>query len=145
MADFHGRRHLKFLIHLLIGWNLWWPSWIWKTIVYCSQNNSLLSFSAPDWLRLIWARYSSKHNGQYWAFKHYPFQFTWNDPNFVRWEVQTEVQNTILLTLTWSRDSHWYWLRLPLIEHCFLFSCDVIIDFGWCHLFIYLFVFVWIY
>ena len=27
--------------------------------VYCSQNNSLLSFSAPDWLRPLWARYSS--------------------------------------------------------------------------------------
>ena len=27
--------------------------------VYCSRNNSLLSFSAPDWLLLIWARYSS--------------------------------------------------------------------------------------
>ena len=25
-------RHLEFLIHLLIGWNLWRPSWIWKTI-----------------------------------------------------------------------------------------------------------------
>ena len=32
MADFHGHRHLAFLIHLLIGWNLWRPSWIWKTI-----------------------------------------------------------------------------------------------------------------
>ena len=32
MADFHGHRHLEFLIHLLIGWNLWRPSWIWKTI-----------------------------------------------------------------------------------------------------------------
>ena len=27
--------------------------------VYCSRNNSLLSFSAPDWLRPLWARYSS--------------------------------------------------------------------------------------
>ena len=28
--------------------------------VYCSRNNSLLSFSAPDWLLLIWARYSNR-------------------------------------------------------------------------------------
>ena len=27
--------------------------------VYCSRKNSLLSFWAPDWLLLIWARYSS--------------------------------------------------------------------------------------
>ena len=27
--------------------------------VYCSRNNSLLSFSAPDWLPVVWARYSS--------------------------------------------------------------------------------------
>ena len=27
--------------------------------VYCSRNNSLLSFSAPDWLPSLWARYSS--------------------------------------------------------------------------------------
>ena len=27
--------------------------------VYCSRNNSLLYFSAPNWLRLIWERYSS--------------------------------------------------------------------------------------
>ena len=53
MADFHGHRHLEFLIHLLIGWNLWRPSWI------CSRNNNLLSFSAPDSLRPLWARYSS--------------------------------------------------------------------------------------
>ena len=26
---------------------------------YCSRNNSLLSFSAPDWLPVIWAWYSS--------------------------------------------------------------------------------------
>ena len=43
MADFRGRRHLEFLIRLLIGWNLWRPSWILKaiasivlqTIAYC--------------------------------------------------------------------------------------------------------------
>ena len=37
--------------------------------VYCSRNNSLLSFSAPDWLPVIWAWYSSnrdKHR-QLWA------------------------------------------------------------------------------
>ena len=27
--------------------------------VYCSRNNSPLSFSAPDWLLPLWARYSS--------------------------------------------------------------------------------------
>ena len=27
--------------------------------VYCSRNNSLLSFSVPDWLPVIWAWYSS--------------------------------------------------------------------------------------
>jgi len=84
MADFRGRRHLEFLIWLLIGWNLWRPSWIWKTIasivlnsapdwlkfvaaildvennsVHCSPNNSLLSFSAPDWLPHIWASYTT--------------------------------------------------------------------------------------
>ena len=32
MADFHGRRHLEFLIHLLIGPIFKTPSWIWKTI-----------------------------------------------------------------------------------------------------------------
>ena len=52
MADFHGRRHLEFLIHLLIG-----PIFqdaildLENNRVYCSRNNSLLSFSAPDWLR----------------------------------------------------------------------------------------------
>ena len=29
---FHKGRHLEFLIRFLIGWNLWRPSWIWKTI-----------------------------------------------------------------------------------------------------------------
>ena len=28
--------------------------------VYCSRNNSLLSFSAPDWLPSLWARNSSE-------------------------------------------------------------------------------------
>ena len=32
MADFRKRRHLEFLIWLLIGFNLWRPSWIWETI-----------------------------------------------------------------------------------------------------------------
>ena len=32
--------------------------------VYCSRNNSLLSFSAPDWLRVIWASYSSNENNE---------------------------------------------------------------------------------
>ena len=72
MADFHGHRHLvaekpwegsfnklyvcncmylEFLIHLLIG-----PIFqdaildLENNRVYCSRNNSLLSFSAPDWL-----------------------------------------------------------------------------------------------
>ena len=30
--------------------------------VYCSRNNSLLSFSSPDWLRPLWASYSSQNN-----------------------------------------------------------------------------------
>ena len=32
MVDFQGHRHHEFLIRFLIGWNLWRPSWIWKTI-----------------------------------------------------------------------------------------------------------------
>ena len=32
MADYHGHRHLEFLIHLLIGPIFKTPSWIWKTI-----------------------------------------------------------------------------------------------------------------
>ena len=36
MADFSSRerRHLEFSIRLLIGWNLWRPSWIWRIIEY---------------------------------------------------------------------------------------------------------------
>ena len=54
IADFHRRRHLEFLIRLLIG-----PIFqdaildLENNRVYCSRNNSLLSFSAPDWLPLI--------------------------------------------------------------------------------------------
>ena len=63
MADFHGRLHLEFLIRLLIG-----PIFqdaildLENNRVYCSQNNSPLSFSAPDWLLPLWARYSSYVN-----------------------------------------------------------------------------------
>ena len=37
--------------------------------VYCSRNNSLLSFSAPDWLPVIWVRYSSQLSHDIYCFK----------------------------------------------------------------------------
>ena len=54
IADFHRRHHLEFLIRLLIV-----PIFedaildLENNRVYCSRNNSILSFSAPDWLPLI--------------------------------------------------------------------------------------------
>ena len=55
MVDFHRRCHLEFLFRLLIDW-LKKTSAILElenNRVHFSQNNSLLSFSAPDWLPLI--------------------------------------------------------------------------------------------
>ena len=54
MDNFRGRRHFKFLIRLRIG-----PIFqgaildLQNNKIHCSPNNSLLTFSAPDWLRPI--------------------------------------------------------------------------------------------
>ena len=71
MADFHGHRHLQFLFQLLIGWHLWRPSWIWKTIepivletiAYCLsrllvgygsfERAFLLSFRQQLWRNIV--------------------------------------------------------------------------------------------
>ena len=59
MADFHGHRHHEFLIRFLIGWNLWRPSWIWKTIesivlqtiAYCLSRLLIGPiFKTPSWI-----------------------------------------------------------------------------------------------
>ena len=52
--------HLEFLIRLLIG--LIFQDTILdleNNRTHCSRNNSLFSFSAPDWLLPLWARYTT--------------------------------------------------------------------------------------
>lgn len=64
MADFRKRRHLEFLIWLLIGFNLWRPSWIWETIepavleiiAYCLSRLPIGYLPYEPCILLVWVR-----------------------------------------------------------------------------------------